>query len=195
MEIVELGKSARDAAIATLSAAFSNDPAICWLFPDPRTRARRLPLLMGWTFDDHLTNGLVLGTTDAGAVTLWRPPGTVHRHDALTPPVILKFLRIFGTAIVRAERIDRAIGMHILPGEELFYLRMAAVRPEQQGKGLGGKTIRAGLAHSARAGKRPVLETATASNVGLYQRLGYEVVEEWDVSRAGPHFWTMAHPR
>jgi len=142
-EIVELGPAQRDAAVETLSAAFSNDPAICWMFPDASVRARRLPLLMRWSFDDHLEKGLVLGTADAGAVTLWRPPGTVHRHDALTPPAIWKFLGMFGTAILRAERLDRHIGKHLPPGEKQFYLRTAAVRPDLQGKGLGGRTIRA----------------------------------------------------
>lgn len=193
-DIVELGAAHRDAAVATLAAAFAEDPAICWLFPDPRVRRDRLPLLMGWSFDDHLRHGLVLGPPDASAVTLWRPPGMVHRHDALTPPAIWKFLKIFGTALVRAERIDRAIGGHMLAGEKQFYLRLAGVRPDRQGKGLGGRTIRAGMVHPAGRAMRPTLETATPSNVGLYQRLGYVVVDEWNVPGGGPHFWTMACP-
>lgn len=191
--IVQLGAEHREAAVATLAAAFAEDPAICWMFPDARVRRERLPLLMRWLFDDHLRHGVALGPADASAVTLWRPPGTVHRHEALTPPAIWQFLKIFGGAILRTERIDRVIGKHMLPGEEQFYLRMAGVRPDRQGKGLGGRTIRAGLVHPARGGTRPTLETATASNVGLYQRLGYAVVSEWDVPGGGPHFWTMAH--
>lgn len=193
-EIVTLGPAHRDAAVETLSAAFAEDPAICWMFPDSQVRLRRLPLLMRWSFDDHLAHGIVLGTADAGSVTLWRPPGSVHRHEALTPPAIWRFFRMFGPALPRAERLDRHIGKHLPRGETQFYLRMAAVRPDLQGKGLGGRTIRAGLTHPAREGMRPVLETATAANVGLYQRLGYEVIDEWDVPGGGPHFWTMAFP-
>ncbi len=46
---------------------------------------------------------------------------------------------------------------------------------------------------SPKRGVPAVLETATPSNVGLYQRLGYEVMSEWDVPKGGPHFWTMTN--
>ena len=45
---------------------------------------------------------------------------------------------------------------------------------------------------AAERGVLSVLETATESNVGLYQRLGYATISEWDVAGGGPHFWTMA---
>jgi len=35
------------------------------------------------------------------------------------------------------------------------------------------------------------LEIVTPENAGLYQRLGFAVIEEWDVPRGGPHFWSM----
>ena len=74
-----------------------------------------------------------------------------------------------------------------------MYLKMAGVRPDCQGKGLGGLAIRAGLAEAAGLGVPAVLETATPSNVGLYQRLGFATLSEWDVAGGGPHFWTMTH--
>ncbi|MFZ1742287.1 MAG: GNAT family N-acetyltransferase, partial [Pontixanthobacter sp.] len=74
-----------------------------------------------------------------------------------------------------------------------YYLKYAAVSPVRQGKGLGGAMIREGLARARAAGVDTILETATPSNVGLYQSLGFETVEEWDVPKAGgPHFWNMA---
>lgn len=187
--IVRLGPDRREAAIETLALAFQNDPAMTWLLPDPALRQRRLPALMAWSFDDHLAHGLVLGTAGAEAVTLWRPPGTVHRHAPLTPLAIIGFLRIFGRRILRAERLDRTIFRHLPAGEAQSYLRMAAVRPDLQGQGLGGLTIRAGLAELA--GTPIVLETATESNVGLYRALGFAVIADWRVSGGGPRFWTM----
>ena len=89
---------------------------------------------------------------------------------------------------------DDGITSHLPKGEDWMYLKMAAVHPDHQGKGLGGRIIRTGLAEAARLGVPSVLETATPSNVGLYQRLGYCIASEWDVAKGGPHFWTMTNP-
>lgn len=184
-----------DLATASLSAAFMDDPAMCWLLPDADVRARRLPLLMRWTFEDHLRHGMVLGTPGCEVVTLWRPPGTVHDHVALTLPAMLRFLTMLGTAVQRAEQLDRVICKHLPEGESQFYLRMAAVRPDKQGQGLGGLAIRAGLAEADAAGLPAVLETAKEHNVSLYRALGFEVVSTWKVSSSGPQFWTMVKPQ
>lgn len=189
--IVTLGPQHRQAAATTLAMAFADDPAMSWMFPDPVVRARRLPLLMDWMFVDHLRHGMALGTPGCEAVTLWRPPGTVHDHTPLTPRAAFRFLRMLGTGVLRAERLDRRIGHHLPAGEQQFYLRMAGVRPDVQGQGLGGLVIRAGLEHSDKAGLPAVLETATRSNVGLYRSLGFDVISHWKVSRNGPQFWTM----
>lgn len=190
-EIVQLGIQHRDRAVATLAAAFHNDPAMCFMLPDPDSRARRLTKLIGWMTDQHLRLGLVLGTADVTAVTLWREPGMVHYHEPLWHPGALRFIPIFGRHLPRALRTDDGISSHVPKGEDWFYLKMAGVHPDHQGKGLGGAVIRAGLARAAQRGVPSVLETATESNVGLYQRLGYSVLSEWDVAGGGPHFWTM----
>lgn len=192
-EIIELGEAHRAAAVATLAAAFADDPALAWIIPDRAARVRRLPLMFDWLFDDHLERGLILGTADCGVVTMWRPPGQVHYRSPLYPRHLLHLVRIFGANLLRAARVGDAIDAHVPGGERLLYLRYAGVRPDRQGKGLGGTAIRAGLARAGELGVPSCLETATASNVGLYQRLGYGIVREWDVGgRGGPHFWTMA---
>lgn len=186
--IIELGEAHRAGAVATLAAAFETDPAVRWILPDPADRTHRLPRMFDWLFDDHLAHGTILGTPDCAVVTFWRAPGKVHHHDRLWPPLVWRLLGIFGTTVLRASTVGDAIGAHVPPGEERWYLRYAGVRPDLQGKGLGGLAIREGL---ARASRGACLETATEANVALYLRLGFRVVEEWDVPRGGPHFWTM----
>jgi ribosomal protein S18 acetylase RimI-like enzyme len=189
--VIKLGSAHRQAASLTLALAFSHDPAMTWIFPDPVVRANRLPMLMEWMFTDHLRYGMVLGTPGCEAVTLWRPPGSIHDHPSLTPSAIFRYLGIFGFAVLRAERIDRHIGRHLPEGERQFYLRMAGVRPDKQGQGLGGAVIRAGLALSDAAARPTVLETATIDNVGLYRALGFQVIQDWTVGRESLRFWTM----
>lgn len=193
--IIRLGPQHRAGAIATLAAAFQSDPAVSWIIPDEAERARRLPRMFAWLWDDHQRHGIALGTPGCEAVTLWRLPGKVHHHDPLWPPEVLRLLGIFGRRILRASTVGDAIGAHLAAGEDWYYLRYAGVRPDCQGQGLGGLTIRAGLAEATAAGKPALLETATAGNVGIYLRLGFAVHEEWDVpAKDGPHFWSMLRP-
>ena len=191
--IIRLGPHHRDAAAESLAAAFQDDPAIAFMMPDPASRPARLTRLYRWMFAEHLKNGLVLGTAGAEVVTLWRPPGTVHLHEPIWHPGALRFVPIFGRHLARALRLDDAIRGHLPGDEQWHYLRVAGVRPDHQGKGLGGLAIRTGLAEAAASGVPAVLETATPSNVGLYQNLGYQVVSEWQVPGGGPQFWTMAN--
>jgi GNAT superfamily N-acetyltransferase len=191
--VIRLGPQHRSAAVATLAAAFQDDPAVSWIIPDAAERTLRLPRMFSWLWDDHQRYGIALGTPGCEAVTLWRLPGKVHHHDPLWPPELLRLLRIFGRRILRASTVGGAIGAHLPPGEDWYYLRYAGVRPDCQGQGLGGLTIRAGIAEAATAGKPALLETATRTNVGIYLRLGFAVHEEWDVpARGGPHFWSMS---
>ncbi len=190
--IIRLNGSHRDVAVATLTAAFIDDPAMVHMMPDAVSRPRRLRRLVGWMVDEHLRNGWLLGTPGGEAITLWRPPGTMHLREPLWHPGMLRFVPIFGRHIPRAIRVDDAIHAHLPQDEGWLYLRMAGVHPDHQGKGLGGLAIRAGLAEGERLGVPVVLETATESNVGLYRRLGFGVVSEWDVpGKHAPHFWTM----
>lgn len=192
-DIIKLGPAHRDRAVETLALAFQQDPAMVHMLPDETTRAVRLRRLVGWMVDQHLQIGLVLGTPDVTGVTLWRQPGRVHYHEPLWHPGALRFVGIFRRHLLRALRTDDGITSQLPTGEDWMYLKMAAVHPDHQGKGLGGRMIRSGLAEAARLGVPVVLETATPSNVGLYQRLGFGIASEWDVAGGGPHFWTMTN--
>ncbi len=186
-----LGPQHRAAAVATLAAAFHDDPAMVWMLPDAASRPERLSRLTGWLFDEAMKRGFVLGTPGAEVVTLWRRPGQVHHSDPLWHPGTLRFVPIFGRHLLRAVRVDDGIKGHLPPGEDWLYLKMAGVRPEWQGKGLGGLAIRAGLERADEQGVSGLLETATPGNIALYQRLGFATRCEWDVAGGGPHFWTM----
>ena len=191
--IIRLGPQHLVAAAATLAAAFEDDPAIVFMMPDAASRPRRLTRLYRWMVTEHLANGIVLGSAGAEVVTLWRPPGKVHLHEPIWHPGALRFVPIFGRHIPRAIRLDDAIRAHLPTDEQWHYLRIAGVRPDCQGKGLGSRAIRAGLAEAAARGAPAVLETATPSNVGLYQSLGYSVRSDWQVPGGGPQFWTMTN--
>ena len=90
--VIRLEPQHRSAAVATLAAAFQDDPAVSWIIPDAAERTLRLPRMFSWLWDDHQRHGIALGTPGGEAVTLWRLPGKVHHHDPLWPPELARLL-------------------------------------------------------------------------------------------------------
>jgi ribosomal protein S18 acetylase RimI-like enzyme len=80
---------------------------------------------------------------------------------------------------------------HYPKNKSYWYLHYAGVRPEHQGRGWGSAAIRQGLTRARTAGFSVYLETAKESNVALYCKLGFKLVDEWNVPKGGPHFWSM----
>lgn len=179
----------RAAIAAMLARAFADDPAMSYIFPDPRDRAKRLPRLFALLYDADAP-GLRLVTGDAQAATLWQRPGTPQASTMDLLRQAIPLVGALGFALPRALRVGDALDAHA-PSQRHWYLHIAGVDPAHQGKGLGGASIREGLARAAADGVPAYLETATESNVGLYQSLGFVVTSEWHVARGGPKFWSM----
>jgi ribosomal protein S18 acetylase RimI-like enzyme len=180
--------------VRTLSQAFQSDPAVSWILPDPARRALRLPGMFDLLVRSDFSAGMALRSPGNEVATLWRAPGKAESTTWEMLRIAIPLLATFGTAIGRALAVADAIDRHHPKGLEYWYLHYAGVRPEHQGKGWGGQAIRAGISRAEMEGMPVYLETATPANVGLYQSLGFQVIDEWDVRSGGPHFWSMLRP-
>jgi len=180
--------------VATLAAAFQDDPALSWILRDPATRRRVLPRFFKVMAEQSHRHGEVLASPDGGAASLWYPPGVVSDGFFQELKDNLRMLGVFKTALPRGLKVAEAMYKRHPKPQPHAYLRYVGVAPEAQGKGWGGAIVRAGVARAAEKGLGVLLETATESNVAIYTRLGFEITEEWDVPDGGPHFWTMVHP-
>jgi ribosomal protein S18 acetylase RimI-like enzyme len=78
-----------------------------------------------------------------------------------------------------------------IPREPLWHLDSVAVAPGWQGRGIGSALIEFGLEQARESRTAMILETGTQRNVGLYERLGFHVVDEADSPEGGPRVWFM----
>jgi len=187
--------ASRDQRVAnTLAAAFQDDPALAWILPNAHTRKRVLPSFFSVMAEQSLRHGEVLASVDRNAASLWYPPGSVRDGLADSLRDNLRMLGVFKTALPRGLKVAESMHAQHPHPQPYWYLRYVGVVPEAQGKGWGGAIVRAGVARAANQGCGVLLETATASNVAIYARLGFEITEEWSVQNGGPKFWTMTHP-
>lgn len=172
-----------------LARAFANDPAMSWIFPDPEVRAKRLPRLFRLLYATDGPHGRRLLTANGEAATLWRAPGQAHTGRLEMLRHAIGMIHALGGNMTRALTVGDAIDAHF-PREPFWYLHVVGCDPARQGQGFGGAAIRAGLDRFA--GRGPAyLETATESNLALYQRCGFAVIGEWRVPKGGPRFWSM----
>jgi ribosomal protein S18 acetylase RimI-like enzyme len=189
--IVEARATDTETLVETLAQAFVGDPAISWIFPDIAAQPKRLPKMFRIMVPLDLAAGMALRSLGDEVATLWRAPGRAHTSQLEMVRHAFPLIGAFGTALGRAITIADAIDAHQPKGLKYWYLHYAGVRPAHQGKGWGGAAIRAGIARAEADGVPAFLETATPGNVGLYQSLGFRIVDEWDAPKGGPHFWSM----
>ena len=181
------------AVMETLAEAFQTDPALSWILPDPDRRARALRSLFHALVPADVRAGLALRSDGDEAAALWRAPGQADSGTLEFLRSVLPLIATFGTALPRGLKVQGSIDAH-RPKGRFWYLHYVGVRPDHQGKGHGGRIIRAQTAVADAEGVPCWLETATPENVPLYERLGFVTQIEWDVPGGGPHFWGMMRP-
>jgi ribosomal protein S18 acetylase RimI-like enzyme len=183
----------RASTAAVLAQAFIDDPAMAYLFPDALGRAKRLTRFFTTiTRVDATTEHWSLALDPAGkpvAATLWRPPGEWVTPVSAMLRLLPQLISTFGTGLPRALALQSRLESHH-PLAPHWYLQFAGCMPAAQGKGYGGAAIRAQLAECDAQGLPAALETATPSNLGLYQSLGFVITGSHDIKN-GPTFWNM----
>lgn len=185
---------------AVLARAFVRDPFFAWLAGEASERNQRMR--DGWSGILRFASaGLseTWTTDDLAGVAIWIPP----RRPASTPIESLRLLPALArmTTWRRLREVGDAVDLlaarrrHHLP-EPHWYLSALGVEPERQGEGVGSALIGPALEAADRGGTSAYLETATGRNVLLYERHGFEVVEELVLPKTDVHGWLMVrHPR
>ncbi|WP_428682103.1 GNAT family N-acetyltransferase [Sphingopyxis sp.] len=181
------------AVMETLAQAFQTDPALSWILPDPDRRARALRSLFRVLVPADARAGVVLRSDADVAASLWRAPGQAGSGTLEFLRTVLPLIATFGNALPRGLKVQGGIDAH-RPRGRFWYLHYVGVRTAHQGKGHGGRIIRAQTAVADAEGLPCWLETATPENVPLYERLGFATEVEWNVPGGGPHFWGMMRP-
>ena len=183
---------------AVLARAFVRDPFFSYLAGEASERSQRMR--DGWAgILRHAAAGLSeTWTTERRAgVALWIPPDRKASSvlDALR--LIPSLARLTGWRRLREasaamELLEERRRTHVPTPH--YYLSALGVEPDLQGTGIGSALIAPTLAAADRGGMPAYLETATARNVLLYERHGFDVVEELILPKTDVHGWLMVRP-
>lgn len=168
-----------------LATAFAADPVTRWLMPTPGRDARMFRALAAHLHAAPGCADIALENGGAIGAALWDPPSqSVPLGQALVGlPRLLTAMRWSGFR--RAAALETAF-TKARPAESGWYLAfLGAALP---GRGVGSALLEYRLASITGSG---YTESSNPRNVPLYQRFGFEVLQEISLPEDGPTFWTM----
>ena len=175
-----------------LARAFYDDPHFRWFVRDDAKRMGTLERGFA-TFirriwlrqDEGYTHERFIGAA------LWMPPNTWHMGllgQLLVLPAIVRSLgrdtpRLLKALAFVEKRHPRE------PGH--WYLPAIGITPAWQGRGYGAALLQTGLGRCDSDRTPAYLEASSARSRALYERSGFEAVEECRYAQDGPPLWRM----
>jgi ribosomal protein S18 acetylase RimI-like enzyme len=155
-----------DPLASTLADAFSDDPMVAWMYPDPEQRHAQTEAFMRAGLDIGYPHGHVYSAAKNGAAAIWAPP-EVDIFDERSAELADGLLRI------SAEHPH---------DEPHFYLFILGTAAASQSRGLGSALITDMLDRCDRQGLGAYLESSNIRNVPFYERHGFKVLSEIKIS-------------
>jgi predicted N-acetyltransferase YhbS len=177
----------RRAISMVLATAFATDPVVRWLLPKTGRDAQMFRALAAHL---HAAPGCADIALDNGApvgAAVWDPPG--HRVSSRQGLVgLARLVLAMGSGFRRGVVLERAFTRTRPAGQFWYLAHIGASRP---GRGVGSALLERRLASI----EGPAyLESSNLRNVPLYQRFGFDVIEEIPLPEDGPTLWTMLRP-
>lgn len=193
-------------ALRTVCAlAYADNPLVRWVLPDDAVRLDACAAWLAPSLERYVCGGHVDVVTLDGdptreddgdghghghgevvALAAWRPVDSPPPGTTLPSPAgVLR-------ALVGAARASQVLAglagtAALAPDRPGPYLNYLAVAPAHQGRGLGGRLLRHGLAARAGLPGTPWLATSDPRNVPFYERHGF--------ARRGAHALGAEGPR
>jgi GNAT superfamily N-acetyltransferase len=178
-------------AVSVQMMAFSSDPIMRWLWPEPHQYLHHFPAFVHGFGGRAFEHGAAHVTDDFLGGSLWLPPGVGADGDALE-----RLLKDTVAEPARSEAFSilEQIG-EAHPEAPHWHLAFVGVDPTQQGKGIGAALLRYALERIDEQGLHSYLESSNPANIPLYQRHGFEVIREIRVGGSPPVFPMLRVPR
>ncbi len=173
--------------VAVVMLAFSTDPFVRWLLPDPTQFVTSFTQLTRLHGERTATAGGAYALADGRGAAFWYPPG-VH-PDGQALGAILEAAGI----VERVASVWEQVAAYE-PTEPHWYLRQIGVDPALQRNGSGGALLAAGLADIDRRREPAYLEATSAGSRAFYERHDFTVLGEVRLGDSPP-LWPMLRGR
>lgn len=185
-----------DEAAAAIAAAYVDDPLCAFMLPWRLTRQASLRKFFRAYGVLCARQGALCGIgAPLEAVAIWNTPAAAA--VSVTPKTAVRFLPLLATmypiGLVRARAAiaqQTALRQQHAPGPH-YYLDNVAVLPACRGRGLASALIRPMLAAADCERVAVYTDTYTASNVPMYEHLGFVCVDQRSIPDLGLTIWAL----
>lgn len=180
-----------DAIVDGLVLAFTVDPAMRWMYPQPQQYLQHFPAFLRAFGGAAFEYGTAYSLEGAAGAALWLPPTAQVNTDP-----VLEVVRQTIPASKQADLFavfDEMATYH--PHEPHWYLAILGVEHAQQRKGYGSVLMKQALAICDRDETLAYLESSNPANIPFYERHGFEVVGTIQPGNFPPIFPMIRYPR
>ena len=180
--MIKAGKSDKQLVTEILAASFSNNRSVNYVIPQNEKKMERIRKLMAYSFDVCFAFGDVYLSDCRRACALVLYPD----QKRVTWQSIWRDLKLAATVFgwrgtVKVLSREQLIKKHH-PAGNMFYLWFIGVDTDFQRAGIGRQLLQELLHKSSTMQRSVYLETSTPENVPWYQRSGFEVYAEEELS-------------
>ena len=165
-----------------LTKSFETNQSVNYIVKQDEKRIKRLSALMDYSFEVCIAFGDVFLSNDNKACALIVYP---DKKKATLKSTLLDLKLIFQS--VGFENISKTLKREklissIQPKIPMSYLWFIGVDPVAQNQGIGGKLLQEIIDYSDNNNRPIYLETSTVKNLPWYEKFGFEVYSEQDLS-------------
>jgi GNAT superfamily N-acetyltransferase len=182
----------RAAVVATVTAAFFDDPA--WRFITNDEYERLAPHFAGALFDLRAVSGNVWVSDDLATVAMWDGPRRVDEQAQAAERIWADYRAAAGNlAYERLVAYKNAVAA-AEPPDSYWYLGVLATDPARRREGLASAVLAPVVHEADQDGIACCLETSTQVNRRFYERRGFIEATKVDI-QGGPPTWWLRRPR
>ena len=174
----------KERAIATIVTAFSGDPIVRWMLPEPQQYLTHAAELVRRFCGRAFEGESAFAVEGFMGAALWLRPGVGSDDEGMA--------ELMQRAVFEQdqEKVGGFFGAmeEYHPHDPIWYLAMIGVDPARQGSGLGSALLAHALADVDREGKNAYLEATSEGSRDLYARHGFEVTGAIQTADSPPMF-------
>ncbi|MFZ6023857.1 MAG: GNAT family N-acetyltransferase [Bacteroidota bacterium] len=174
--------SDKNLVVDILTKSFENNQSVNYIAKQDEKKLKRIRALMDYSFEVCYMFGDVFLSDDKKACALVLYPDkkkTTLKSVLLDIKLILSCI---GIENIKKTLAREALIKKLQPKELMYYLWFIGVYPEYQNEGIGSILLNEVIEDSEHK-KRPIyLETSTLKNLPWYQKSGFNIYHELDLS-------------
>lgn len=183
-------------AANTLALSFMKDPLSCWVFQEEDTRYNYLMYYFRFRIRYGLKYGEVYSTsTNFEGVAMWLPGTKAHvtQWRGMRAGGMSLYYKMGKELMNKFNYVNHhtADFRNSLIQPPYYQLSPIGVKPEHQGKGFASKLLKPMFERFDEQKEICFLETQTESNIPIYQKYGFKIMDKFEIPKTNLHHWGM----